>query len=102
MLPRFRKVLGFESRPARHDRSKPRFRPRVEALEERLTPNTYTPTITTDPAVSGVGISVNATNGVITGGAGNGQVSLRSAVVAANAHAGADTITFTQAVGTTY
>jgi len=51
---------------------------------------TYTPTISSDPAVSG---GVNSANGVITGGAGNGQVSLRSAVIAANAHAGFDTIT---------
>ena len=51
---------------------------------------TYVPTILTDPAVSG---GVNSANGVITGGAGNGQVSLRSAVIAANAHAGADIIT---------
>ena len=54
---------------------------------------TYTPTIFTDPPISGAGISVNTTNGVITGGAGNGQVSLRSAIFAANNHAGADTIT---------
>ena len=43
---------------------------------------TYTPTIFTDPPVSG---GVNSANGVITGGAGNGQVSLRSAVIASNA-----------------
>jgi len=52
--------------------------------------NNYSPTIFTDPAVSG---GVNATTGVISGGAGAGQVSLRSAVIAANAHAGADAIT---------
>lgn len=52
---------------------------------------TYTPTIVTDPPVSG---GVNSANGVITGGAGNGQVSLRSAVIASNANGtGADIIT---------
>ena len=52
---------------------------------------TFTPTIFTDPPVSG---GVNSANGVITGGAGNGQVSLRSAIIASNANGtGADTIT---------
>ena len=50
---------------------------------------TYTPTVFNDPPVSG---GVNSANGVITGGAGAGQVSLRSAIIAANAHAGADVI----------
>ncbi len=52
---------------------------------------TYTPTIFTDPPLSG---GVNSANGVITGGAGSGQVSLRSAVIASNANGvGADIIT---------
>ncbi len=52
---------------------------------------TYTPTTFTDPPVSG---GVNSANGVISGGAGNGQVSLRSAIIASNANGtGADTIT---------
>src|SRR5438552_13537332 len=53
---------------------------------------TYTPTTTTDFPVTGAGVSVNSTTGVITGGTGNGQVTLRSAISAANANAGADTI----------
>ena len=60
---------------------------------------TYTPTVLTDPPVSG---GVNSANGVISGGAGAGQVSLRSAIIAANAHAGPDTITFNAGLGTTY
>ncbi len=51
---------------------------------------TYTPTILTDPPVTG---GVNSANGVIIGGAGNGQVSLRSSVIAANATGGTNTIT---------
>ncbi len=51
---------------------RPAFRPRIEALEDRLTPTTFTVT--------------NANNG--------GTGSLRAAIVAANALAGADTITF--------
>ena len=102
MLSHLRMVFGLKSRARRRDLLTRRFRPRVEALEERLTPNAYTPTIATDPPISGAGISVSSINGVITGGAGNGQVSLRSAVFAANAHGGSNTITFNQAVGTTY
>ena len=51
--------------------------------------NTYTPTVFSDPPVSG---GVNAGTGVITGGVGAGQVSLRSAAIAADANAGADAI----------
>ena len=43
----------------------------------------FTPTITTDPPVSNI---VNTATGVITSGPGSGQVSLRSAVIAANAN----------------
>jgi len=48
----------------------------------------FTPTTTSDFPVSGSGISVNTANGVISGGAGNGQITLRSAVIAANANSG--------------
>ncbi|HZP65163.1 MAG TPA: Ig-like domain repeat protein, partial [Rudaea sp.] len=48
----------------------------------------FTPTIKTDPPISGSGISVNTSTGVITGGTGNGQISLRSAVQAANQNSG--------------
>src|SRR4051812_2498806 len=64
------------------------FRPQVLRLEDRVTPTTYTPTTTSDLTFT----SVNSSTGVITGGAGNGQVTLRSAFMAANAHAGPDTI----------
>src|SRR5207247_8853951 len=60
----------------------------VETLEKRVTPTTYTPTTTSDLTFT----SVNSANGVITGGTGNGQVTLRSAFIAANAHSGTDTI----------
>src|SRR5882724_1270705 len=49
---------------------------------------TFTPTSTGDFPVTGVGISVNTGTGVIVGGAGNGAITLRSAVIAANANAG--------------
>ena len=101
MLPRIRKVFGFVSPPNRHERGRQRFRPQVEALEERLTPTTYTPTTLTDFAI-GSAANVNSSNGQILAGAGTGQVTLRSAVIAANAHGGADIITFNAAVGTTY
>jgi hypothetical protein len=52
--------------------------------------NTYTPTIFTDPAITG---GVNSANGVITGGTGNGQVSLRSALKAADTLGGNHTVT---------
>jgi hypothetical protein len=45
---------------------------------------TYTPTTATDFPVTGAGVSINAANGVITGGTGNSQVTLRSAIIAAN------------------
>src|SRR5215212_6780998 len=54
--------------------------------------NTYTVTSTVDHPISGAGISVNSTTGVITGGSGNGLVTLRSAVYAANQSAGPHTI----------
>ena len=49
---------------------------------------TFSPTSTSDFPVSGTGISVNTATGVISGGAGNGQITLRSAVLAANANPG--------------
>lgn len=49
---------------------------------------TFTPTTTSDFPVSGTGVSVNTGTGVISGGAGNGQITLRSAVIAADAHPG--------------
>jgi large repetitive protein len=49
---------------------------------------TFSPTSTSDFPVSGTGISVNTATGVISGGAGNGQITLRSAVIAANANPG--------------
>ena len=51
--------------------------------------NTYVPTIFTDPTIAG---GVNSANGVITGGAGAGQVSLRSAFKAADTLGGTHTI----------
>ncbi len=54
--------------------------------------NTYTVTTTTDFPISGAGISVNSATGVISGGAGNGQITLRSAIAAANSVAGPHTI----------
>src|SRR5262245_50729612 len=73
-------------------RGRCRFTPRLVGLEDRVTPTTYAPTSFQDFPVTGTGISVNSSTGVITGGAGDGQVTLRSAIVAANANAGADTI----------
>src|SRR5689334_16427420 len=49
---------------------------------------TFVPTTFNDPPIAGAGISVNTTTGVISGGAGNGLISLRSAVQAANANSG--------------
>ena len=54
--------------------------------------NIYNVTSTVDHPISGAGISVNNANGVITGGAGNGFVTLRSAIAAANNTAGTHTI----------
>ena len=52
-------------------------------------PRTYVPHYRRfDPSLT----SVDSTTGVITGGTGDGFVTLRSAVIAANAHAGADSI----------
>jgi predicted outer membrane repeat protein len=51
-------------------------------------PATFAPTTTSDYPVSGSGISVNSSTGVIAGGSGNGQITLRSAVIAANANSG--------------
>lgn len=52
--------------------------------------NTSVPTIFTDPPISG---GVNNANGVITGGAGAGRVSLRSALKAADTLGGTHTVT---------
>jgi hypothetical protein len=49
---------------------------------------TFTPTSTSDFPVTGTGISVNTATGVISGGSGNGLITLRSAVIAANANSG--------------
>ena len=49
---------------------------------------TFVPTTFNDPPISGAGISVNTATGVISGGSGNGLISLRSAVQAANANSG--------------
>ncbi len=54
--------------------------------------NTYNVTSTSDFPITGAGISVNNATGVITGGAGNGLVTLRSAIAAANNVAGPHTI----------
>jgi hypothetical protein len=54
--------------------------------------NTYTVTSTSDYPVSGAGVSVNTTTGVISGGASNGQITLRSAVIGANANSGSTII----------
>ena len=53
----------------------------------------YAPTTFTDPPVSGAGITVNNSTGVITGGAGNTLVSLRSALRAADTLGGTHTLT---------
>jgi Bacterial Ig-like domain len=72
----------------------PSIRPReprcpVESLEQRLALATFTPTTFSDLTFT----SVNSATGVISGGTGNGQVTLRSAVIASNANGvGADTI----------
>lgn len=58
-------------------------------LAERAVAATYSVTTTIDHPVSG---GVNPANGVITGGSGNGSVTLRSAIIASNANAGADVI----------
>jgi hypothetical protein len=49
---------------------------------------TFTPTTTLDYAVTNSGITVNLSTGVISGGPGSGQITLRSAVIAANASSG--------------
>jgi co-chaperonin GroES (HSP10) len=64
------------------------FKPQFSTLEDRVTPATYTPTTTSDLTFT----SVNPATGAITGGTGNGQITLRSAFIAANANAGTDTI----------
>jgi hypothetical protein len=61
----------------------------------RSNANTYTVTTATDFAVSG---GVVTATGAIIGGAGAGQVSLRSAIIASNANAGADIILFSAAL----
>lgn len=74
-----------------------RFRPELLRLEDRLTPANITPTTFSDFAVTG---GVSAT-GVITGGAGDGLITLRSAVIAANAaDASGGTSTITLNAGT--
>lgn len=65
------------------------------ALPDTVQAASYTPNVFTDPDVS-VTHHVNTANGHIIANAGNvdtGQVSLRSAIMAANLNAGADTIT---------
>ncbi len=70
-----------QSRRGKPVRRSKRVHLNLEALEERITLNaTYTVTTTTDFAFT----AVNDANGVITAGAGVGQVSLRSAIQAAN------------------
>ena len=58
------------------------------AASSGLRANNYTPTTFADPPVSGAGVNVNTATGVITGGAGNGLISLRSATIGANANPG--------------
>jgi hypothetical protein len=60
-----------------------------------LMANTYTVNTATDFPVSGGVVTVT---GAIIGGAGAGQVSLRSAIIASNANAGADIILFNAAL----
>src|SRR4051794_39494485 len=90
----FQKKSPFEAlvHAAKIDRKRrplrQRCRPQVEHMEDRITPNSYTPTNTADLTFT----SVDPNTGVITGGTGNTFITLRSAVIAANAHAGADTI----------
>jgi uncharacterized repeat protein (TIGR01451 family) len=66
----------------------------AQALERRLLLTTFTPNVLNDPDVS-VTHSVNTTNGHIiltAGSVDTGQISFRSAVIAANATGGANTI----------
>ena len=64
----------------------------VSAFLNQVLANTYNVTSTTDFPISGAGISVANATGIITGGAGNGQITLRSAIAAANNVAGPHTI----------
>src|SRR5262245_52669929 len=60
----------------------------LEMLEQRITPRTDQPNTTTDFAFT----NVDPATGAITAGASVGSITLRSAIFAANAHAGTDTI----------
>ncbi len=60
----------------------------ILSLGTHLNAATFVPTSNIDYPVTGTGISVNTATGVISGGAGNGLITLRSAVIAANANAG--------------
>ncbi len=77
--------------------------PRLEYLEDRLTPATFTPTTTSDLTTVGQTslevADVNSLGQIISQG---GAITLRSAIIAADTDGGSNTITFNQSVGTTY
>src|SRR5262249_6635920 len=70
------------TRPSRGGVRKTRWRPVLELLEVRLTPTVFTVNTTLDTLAASLQTGKDAT----------GHISLRSAIMAANAHPGADTI----------
>ena len=74
-------------RPIRRNR----FRPECLLLEDRLAPAVFTPTTTSDLAISSLGV-VNSAGEITDQG---NAITLRSAVIAANATSGPDTIVLT-------
>src|SRR4051794_40327764 len=68
----------------------------LDLLERRVNPSAviYTPTTDVDFAI-GSTADVDPGDGRITSGAGAGQVTLRSAIIAANVNVGADSIDLT-------
>src|SRR5690242_21721874 len=86
-LPLFRR-----SRTPRPTRVLPRtrpVRPILELLEDRMAPAVFTTTTATDFSIAG---GVNPLTGQILLGLGAGQVTLRSAIQAANMTPGGNTI----------
>jgi hypothetical protein len=74
--------ISFAKRPARGGRSMVRLRPIIEGLEGRVVLSTFQVTTTNDS------VAVNTTTGIDA----TGQVSLRSAIMAANTDGGSNTI----------
>jgi hypothetical protein len=81
LKPLQRQSTVCRRRQRRHDRTLRAIRPRLEALEDRITPTLFTPTVFTD-------------------GVGAGTGTLRQAVIDANSDAGAATDTIQLAAGT--